>query len=80
MDGEVDRVEIVYNRYVSALTQEVTRETLLPLQQATIMGDDGAVDSLGERAAVKEDGKLDQDHDHTRWWSTSPTPRSSSSV
>jgi F-type H+-transporting ATPase subunit gamma len=36
VDGEVDRVEIFYNGYVSALTQEVRRETLLPLQQATI--------------------------------------------
>jgi len=60
VDGEVDRVEIVYNRYVSPLTQEVTRETLLPLQHATIMGDDGAVDSLGERAA--EDEHLEHDH------------------
>src|SRR5262249_35840996 len=55
IDGEVDRVEIVYNRYVSPLTQEVTRETLLPLQQATIMGDDGAEDSLGERASEGEE-------------------------
>ncbi|WP_028062646.1 ATP synthase F1 subunit gamma [Solirubrobacter soli] len=55
VDGEVDRVEIVYNRYVSPLTQEVTRETLLPLQHATIMGDDGVVDSLGERAADGEE-------------------------
>ena len=55
IDGEVDRVEIVYNRYVSPLTQEVTRETLLPLQHATIMGDDGAADSLGERASDGQD-------------------------
>jgi F-type H+-transporting ATPase subunit gamma len=37
VDGEVDRVEIFYNGYVSPLTQEVRRETLLPLQQATIL-------------------------------------------
>jgi F-type H+-transporting ATPase subunit gamma len=37
VDGDVDRVEIVYNHYISPLTQEVTRETLLPLQQATIL-------------------------------------------
>src|SRR3954449_390741 len=37
VDGEVDRVEIFYNGYVSALTQEVRRETLLPLQQATVL-------------------------------------------
>src|SRR5438270_3244729 len=37
VDGEVDRVEIFYNGYVSALTQTVRRETLLPLQQATVL-------------------------------------------
>jgi len=40
VDGEVDEVEIIYNGYVSALTQEVRRETLLPLQHATILSDD----------------------------------------
>jgi F-type H+-transporting ATPase subunit gamma len=38
VDGELDRVEIFYNHYVSALTQRVTRETLLPLQEATVLG------------------------------------------
>jgi F-type H+-transporting ATPase subunit gamma len=37
VDGKTDRVEIFYNGYVSPLTQEVRRETLLPLQQATIL-------------------------------------------
>ena len=37
IDGDVDRVEIFYNGYVSPLVQEVRRETLLPLQQATIL-------------------------------------------
>src|SRR5579875_2311874 len=32
VDGEVDRVEIFYNGYVSALSQVIRRETLLPLQ------------------------------------------------
>jgi F-type H+-transporting ATPase subunit gamma len=40
IDGELDRVEIVYNRYISPLTQEVTRETLLPLSHATISAED----------------------------------------
>jgi F-type H+-transporting ATPase subunit gamma len=39
--GAVDRVELVYNAYVSPLTQEVTRETLLPLSRATITGEEG---------------------------------------
>ena len=37
VDGKADRVEIFYNGYISPLTQEVRRETLLPLQQATIL-------------------------------------------
>ena len=41
VDGEVDRVEILYNGYVSPLVQEVRRETLLPLQEATILEEDG---------------------------------------
>ena len=35
VDGEVDRVEIFYNGYISPLSQVIRRETLLPLQQAT---------------------------------------------
>src|SRR3954469_6081663 len=35
-DGELDRVEVFYNGYVSPLTQEVKREVLLPLQEATV--------------------------------------------
>jgi F-type H+-transporting ATPase subunit gamma len=37
VDGKVDRVEILYNGYISPLVQEVRRETLLPLQEATIL-------------------------------------------
>ncbi len=37
VDGKVDRVEVFYNRYVSAVSQSVTRETLLPLKEASIM-------------------------------------------
>jgi F-type H+-transporting ATPase subunit gamma len=56
VDGDVDRVEIVYNRYVSPLTQEVTRETLLPLQHATILeGGEG----LGGRAGGEDEGSGD---------------------
>ena len=61
VDGNVDQVEIIYNGYISPLTQEVTRETLLPLQQATIMGD-GGVDSLGGRAAGEDEDREDTGH------------------
>jgi len=37
VDGKVDRVDIFYNGYISPLVQEVRRETLLPLQEATIL-------------------------------------------
>jgi F-type H+-transporting ATPase subunit gamma len=41
-DGEVDRVEVFYNGYISPISQVVRRETLLPLQQASILGEDAA--------------------------------------
>src|SRR5947207_7160142 len=41
VDDEIDAVEIFYNGYVSPLRQEVRRETLLPLQHATVMGEEG---------------------------------------
>lgn len=39
VDGEVDRVEIFYNHYVSPMSQIVRRETLLPLAQATLLAE-----------------------------------------
>src|SRR3954451_6194455 len=39
VDEELDRVELVYNRYVSPLTQYVRRQTLLPVQQAEVFGE-----------------------------------------
>jgi len=62
IDGEIDRVEVFYNGYVSALTQEVRRETLLPLQQATVLeggehdadkGDDDDKEEEGQSALVE---------------------------
>jgi F-type H+-transporting ATPase subunit gamma len=49
VDGDVDQVEIVYNHYISPLTQEVTRETLLPLQHATILEAEGDEDDDEKR-------------------------------
>jgi F-type H+-transporting ATPase subunit gamma len=40
IDDEVDRVEVFYNGYISPLSQVVRRETLLPLQQATLLEED----------------------------------------
>jgi len=41
VDGELDRVEIIYNHYISPISQTVSHETLLPLQQADILGEEG---------------------------------------
>jgi F-type H+-transporting ATPase subunit gamma len=60
VDGDVDRVEIFYNGYISPLTQKVTRETLLPLQHASILGDEDE-DEDGD-----EHGSDDADTDHSR--------------
>jgi F-type H+-transporting ATPase subunit gamma len=58
VDGKIDRVEIFYNGYVSPLVQEVRRETLLPLQEATILEaedeeDDDDGDDSGRHALVE---------------------------
>jgi F-type H+-transporting ATPase subunit gamma len=56
VDGDLDQVEIFYNGYVSPLTQEVRRETLLPLQQATILeaeGDEEDEEDTGHHALVE---------------------------
>lgn len=50
VDGKVDRVEILYNGYISPMSQEVRRETLLPLQKATILDDQG--DEGDEKSGV----------------------------
>lgn len=42
VDGRLDRVEILYNAYVSPLTQQVTRQTLLPLSGPVLAGDASA--------------------------------------
>jgi F-type H+-transporting ATPase subunit gamma len=39
VDDKVDRVEVFYNGYISPVNQEVRHETLLPLQQADVIGD-----------------------------------------
>ncbi|MEA2291962.1 MAG: F-type H+-transporting ATPase subunit gamma [Solirubrobacteraceae bacterium] len=56
VDGDVDRVEVIYNGYVSALTQKLTQEVLLPLQEATILGE-------GEEEGDGDEGRRDGDGD-----------------
>jgi F-type H+-transporting ATPase subunit gamma len=48
VDEEVDQVEIFYNGYISPINQVVRRETLLPLQQATVLEEDDEDDEKDE--------------------------------
>ncbi len=41
LDGDVDRVELVYTRFVSTGTQEVVLRPLVPLDSTTVQGGDG---------------------------------------
>ncbi|MGA2319266.1 MAG: ATP synthase F1 subunit gamma [Solirubrobacteraceae bacterium] len=57
LDEELDRVEILYNSFVSPLIQTVTRETLLPLTGATLVAGDEVAEghelgAAGPRALV----------------------------
>ncbi len=76
--GTVDRVELIYNSYVSPLTQEVTRETLLPLSSATITGEeerDGAGNAGGETGSVSGSASGSQAASVSGSRSSSPAPR-----
>ncbi|MGI8864339.1 MAG: ATP synthase F1 subunit gamma [Solirubrobacteraceae bacterium] len=58
IDEDVDRVEIFYNGYVSPISQIVRRETLLPLQQASVLEEDDDEDgdeTEEERADAERD-------------------------
>jgi len=53
LEGRLDRVELLYNAYVSPLTQVLTRETLLPLSRASVAGEaEGEEQEPGKRALV----------------------------
>src|SRR5918999_303974 len=63
IDEKVDRVEIIYNGYISPMSQEVRHETLLPLQQADILGSD---DDEDEDGGEDESGGGDDAQDQSR--------------
>lgn len=65
VDKKLDRVEVVYNAFVSAVTQNLTHEVLLPLQQATI----------AEAAEMREDvGEREEDGGHNALVEYEPDP------
>ncbi|RDJ94343.1 30S ribosomal protein S11 [Lacticaseibacillus rhamnosus] len=59
VDGEVDQVEVFYNHYISPLSQTVTRETLLPLQRATVLEEESE-ESESEESKSEESKSEDQ--------------------
>ena len=52
VNGEVDRIELVYTRFISAGSQEVVQRPLVPLERDTVAGGDGrhATDDAGPAA------------------------------
>ena len=59
VDGKVDRVEVIYNGYVSPLTQTVTTDVLLPLQ---------AIEDLTtDEAETEEEAAAEQKSASTSW-------------
>ena len=74
VDDKVDRVEVFYNGYISAVNQEVRHETLLPLQQADVIEDDDPDDDEGAEPRRTRTSTSTT----ARSGSTSPTPRRSS--
>jgi F-type H+-transporting ATPase subunit gamma len=62
VDGEVDRVELVYNRYVSPLTQHVWRQTLLPMQRAEVIGE-----GVAEEEFESEPSEAERAHESALW-------------
>ncbi|HEY6775865.1 MAG TPA: F0F1 ATP synthase subunit gamma [Thermoleophilaceae bacterium] len=62
VDDKVDRVEIFYNGYISAVQQEVRHETLLPLQHADVLEDEA------------EEGQGEEDIHRRALWIYEPDP------
>ena len=54
IDDEVDQVEIFYNGYISPLSQVMRRETLLPLQKATVLDEGDEKDEEEEADKGKQ--------------------------
>jgi F-type H+-transporting ATPase subunit gamma len=61
VDEKLDRVDLIYNRYVSPLTQYVRRQTLLPLQQAEVFG------AGVPEPEQPEDEELAEAHERALW-------------
>ena len=65
VDNEVDQVEIFYNGYISPVSQVVRRETLLPLQRATV---------LDESEEEREEDRQESESEHRALVEYEPDP------
>jgi F-type H+-transporting ATPase subunit gamma len=65
VDGKVDRVEVIYNGYVSPLTQTVTNDVLLPLQ---------AIEELTSDEGETEEEVAAEQHSASTSWLYEPEP------
>jgi F-type H+-transporting ATPase subunit gamma len=63
VDDEVDQVEIFYNGYISPLSQVIRRETLLPLQRASVLEEDGEAGGGDEDERGRGAGSGDRGQD-----------------
>jgi F-type H+-transporting ATPase subunit gamma len=79
IDEEVDQVEIFYNHYKTAMSQDLVRETLLPLQKADILEDDDEDededgDEDGRRSDEDEATQKDRERDKRALVEYEPDP------
>ena len=63
VDNEVDKVEIFYNGYISPVSQEVRRETLLPLQQATLLDEEPGSEEASRSSEQKSEHRALVDYE-----------------
>jgi F-type H+-transporting ATPase subunit gamma len=66
VDEKVDRVEVIYNGYISPMSQDVRHETLLPLQQADILGEEEDEEE-GDDEQREEGSEGGPDHGRALW-------------
>jgi F-type H+-transporting ATPase subunit gamma len=75
-EDHVDRAEIFYNGYISPMSQVVRHETLLPLQQADFLGDQGEDEDEGSEdsgegrdggSSGEDGGSEGPDHSRALW-------------
>ncbi|HEV2074669.1 MAG TPA: ATP synthase F1 subunit gamma [Thermoleophilaceae bacterium] len=73
-DDQIDRAEVFYNGYISAMSQEVRHEVLLPLAQAELLGEDEG--EQDEDSGDRDDGRSEgEGADHSRsLWIYEPGP------